>query len=80
MQLTAKLISETKLDAVILLTPICDSPPIIEALKYAITGALPPGNKSGQAFVHDPRTIGQHQVKASVKLRFTTKVRCSYQR
>jgi DNA repair protein RAD50 len=31
---------------------------------------MPPGNKSGQAFVHDPRSIGSSVVKASVKLRF----------
>lgn len=32
---------------------------------------MPPGNKSGQAFVHDPRSLGQTSVKANVKLRFT---------
>lgn len=32
---------------------------------------MPPGNKSGQAFVHDPRSLGQKSVKANVKLRFT---------
>jgi DNA repair protein RAD50 len=46
---------------------------IIESLKYAVTGSFPPGNKAGQAFVHDPRTIGQPQVKANVKLRFTSR-------
>jgi DNA repair exonuclease SbcCD ATPase subunit len=30
----------------------CGKTTIIECLKYAITGGLPPGNKSGQAFVH----------------------------
>ena len=44
---------------------------IIESLKYAVTGSLPPGNKSGQSFVHDPRSIGQTSVKGSIKLRFT---------
>ena len=43
---------------------------IIESLKYAVTGTLPPGNKSGQSFVHDPRSMGQSSVKASIKLRF----------
>ena len=43
----------------------------IESLKYAVTGSLPPGIKSGQSFVHDPRSIGQSSVKASIKLRFT---------
>jgi DNA repair protein RAD50 len=51
----------------------CGKTTIIECLKYAITGALPPGTKSGQSFVHDPRSVGHQQVKASVKLRFTTK-------
>lgn len=43
---------------------------IIESLKFAVCGSMPPGNKSGQAFVHDPRSIGTSIVKASVKLRF----------
>ena len=43
------------------------------SLKYAMTGAFPPGNKSGQAFVHDPRSIGSQLVKAQVKLRFTSR-------
>ena len=38
-----------------------------------MTGAFPPGNKSGQAFVQDPRSIGSQQVKAQVKLRFTSR-------
>lgn len=47
---------------------------IIEAIKYAITGALPPGgSKAGQNFVHDPRAMGVPQVKAQVKLRFTSR-------
>jgi DNA repair protein RAD50 len=46
---------------------------IIEALKYAITGAMPPGVKSGQAFVHDPKSAGQSNIKASIKLRFTNR-------
>ena len=40
-------------------------------------GALPPGNKSGQAFVHDPRSIGQSIVKANVKVRFTNRAGAS---
>lgn len=47
---------------------------IIEALKYAITGAFPPGcGRSGNAFVHDAKCIGQTTVKANVKLRFTSR-------
>jgi len=51
----------------------CGKTTIIESLKYAVTGSLPPGNKSGQAFVHDPKSIGQTSVKASIKLRFTNR-------
>jgi len=51
----------------------CGKTTIIEALKYAVTGALPPGNKSGQAFVHDPKSIGSSVVKAAVKLRFNNR-------
>ncbi|GAA5991630.1 hypothetical protein JCM5350_007782 [Sporobolomyces pararoseus] len=42
---------------------------IIECLKYATTGDLPPGSKGG-AFVHDPTIAGTSEVKAQVKLRF----------
>ncbi len=44
---------------------------IIESLKYAVTGSLPPGKNAGQSFVHDPKSLGQSGVKASIKLRFT---------
>ncbi|GAA6019292.1 hypothetical protein JCM8202_000967 [Rhodotorula sphaerocarpa] len=42
---------------------------IIECLKYAATGDLPPGAKGG-AFVHDPHVAGTNVVMAQVKLRF----------
>eukprot|EP00581_Thalassiosira_minuscula_P014753 CAMPEP_0183721268 /NCGR_PEP_ID=MMETSP0737-20130205/13594_1 /TAXON_ID=385413 /ORGANISM="Thalassiosira miniscula, Strain CCMP1093" /LENGTH=1404 /DNA_ID=CAMNT_0025951247 /DNA_START=143 /DNA_END=4357 /DNA_ORIENTATION=+ len=48
----------------------CGKTTIIESLKYAVTGSLPPGNKAGQSFVHDPKSLGQTNVKASIKLRF----------
>lgn len=51
----------------------CGKTTVIEALKYAITGGLPPGARSGQSFVHDARSIGQTNVKACVKLRFLTR-------
>ena len=45
---------------------------MIECLKYAVTGSLPPGGtKAGQSFVHDPKSMGQANVKANIKLRFT---------
>ncbi|POY72024.1 DNA repair protein RAD50 [Rhodotorula taiwanensis] len=42
---------------------------IIECLKYAATGDLPPGAKGG-AFIHDPAISGAQTVMAQVKLRF----------
>ena len=45
---------------------------VVECLRYATTGALPPGSSSGRAFVHDPKVEGETEVKASVKLLFET--------
>ncbi|MCJ1320421.1 DNA repair protein rad50, partial [Xylographa vitiligo] len=42
---------------------------IIECLKYATTGDLPPNSKGG-AFIHDPRLAGEKEVLAQVKLSF----------
>jgi DNA repair protein RAD50 len=43
---------------------------IIECLKYATTGDLPPNSKGG-AFVHDPKLLtNENIVKAQVKLKF----------
>ncbi|KAL2917359.1 DNA repair protein rad50 [Polyrhizophydium stewartii] len=42
---------------------------IIECLKYATTGDLPPNSRSG-AFVFDPKLAHTSEVKAQVKLRF----------
>ncbi|WFC96043.1 DNA repair protein rad50 [Malassezia brasiliensis] len=42
---------------------------IVECLKYAATGDLPPNTKGG-AFVHDPALAGTDTVKAQVRLRF----------
>ncbi|KAJ9150298.1 DNA repair protein RAD50 [Pleurostoma richardsiae] len=42
---------------------------IIECLKYATTGELPPNSKGG-AFIHDPKLCGEKEVMAQVKLRF----------
>ena len=49
----------------------CGKTTIIESLKFAVCGSLPPGKAPGQAFVHDPRSIGLSVVKANLKLRFT---------
>ncbi|KAI5284249.1 DNA repair protein rad50, partial [Ascosphaera aggregata] len=42
---------------------------IIEALKYATTGELPPNSKGG-AFIHDPKICREKEVLAQVKLLF----------
>lgn len=42
---------------------------IIECLKYATTGELPPNSKGGN-FVHDPKLCDEKEVRAQVKLRF----------
>ncbi|EDO19069.1 hypothetical protein Kpol_2000p34 [Vanderwaltozyma polyspora DSM 70294] len=44
---------------------------IIECLKYATTGDLPPNSKGG-AFVHDPKITGEKDIRAQVKLAFTS--------
>ncbi|GFS18354.1 DNA repair protein RAD50 [Elysia marginata] len=43
---------------------------IIECLKYAATGDMPPGSKgaSGGNFVHDPKLAKEREIKAQVKL------------
>lgn len=42
---------------------------IIECLKYATTGDLPPNSKGG-AFVNDPKLSGDSEVKAQIRLKF----------
>ncbi|KAI8886588.1 hypothetical protein K501DRAFT_283766, partial [Backusella circina FSU 941] len=42
---------------------------IIESMKYACTGDLPPNSRGG-AFVHDPKIAGSTEVKAQIKLKF----------
>jgi DNA repair protein RAD50 len=48
----------------------CGKTTIIECLKYSCTGTLPPGSKSGQSFIHDPKLADLTEVKAQIKLRF----------
>lgn len=43
---------------------------IIECLKFATTGKLPPNHKGG-AFIHDPNLCGEKEVLAQVKIQFT---------
>lgn len=49
----------------------CGKTTIIEALKYATTGDMPPGSSRGQSFVHDPSMSGEVTVRAQTKLLFT---------
>lgn len=48
---------------------------VIECLKMACTGELPPNTRSGQSFIHDPKVAGETEVKAQIKLRFITATR-----
>ncbi|KAK3393807.1 P-loop containing nucleoside triphosphate hydrolase protein [Podospora didyma] len=50
---------------------------IIECLKYATTGELPPNSKGG-AFVHDPSLAGEKDVRAQVKVSFRSTIGESY--
>ncbi|KAK5657039.1 hypothetical protein OQA88_3565 [Cercophora sp. LCS_1] len=50
---------------------------IIECLKYATTGELPPNSKGG-AFIHDPDLAGEKEVLAQVKLSFRSTVGEAY--
>ncbi|KAL8778552.1 MAG: hypothetical protein Q9194_001935 [Teloschistes cf. exilis] len=43
---------------------------IIESLKYATTGEMPPNSKANGAFIHDPKLAGEKEVLAQVKLSF----------
>ena len=48
----------------------CGKTTIIESLKFACTGALPPNIKNGQSLVNDPSMTDASVVKAHIKLRF----------
>jgi DNA repair protein RAD50 len=43
---------------------------IIECLRYATTGDLPPHSKTGGAFLHDPKLQDEKEIMAQVKLSF----------
>lgn len=45
---------------------------IIECLKLACTGELPPNARSGHSFIHDPKVAGETETKGQIKLRFKT--------
>jgi DNA repair protein RAD50 len=45
---------------------------IIECLRYATTGELPPNSTMGGAWIHDPKLAGENEVLAQVKLSFNS--------
>jgi len=45
---------------------------IIESLKYACTGEVPPGTDRGKSFINDPKAAGQSVVKAQIRVAFKT--------
>ena len=49
----------------------CGKTTIIECLKFATTGGLPPGG--GQSFVHDPKMSHTAEIKGQIRLKFTNK-------
>ena len=51
---------------------------IIECLKMASTGDLPPNVRSGQNFIHDPKVAGEAEVKAQIKMCFNSQFKGSF--
>jgi DNA repair protein RAD50 len=45
---------------------------IIECLRYATTGELPPNSATGGAWLHDPKLMGESETLGEVRLSFTT--------
>ena len=70
----AELITFSKPLTVIVGANGCGKTTLIEALKYACTGELPPGTAAGQSFVHDPKIAGKSEVKGQIKLKFKNRL------
>lgn len=47
----------------------CGKTTIIECIKYALTGEMPPNSGKGKSFVHDPKIFGAYQCLGQVKMR-----------
>ncbi|KAK3382487.1 hypothetical protein B0T24DRAFT_16125 [Lasiosphaeria ovina] len=47
---------------------------IIECLKFATAGELPPNSSKGSAFVHDPNLVGEKDIRAQIKVSFRSTV------
>lgn len=50
----------------------CGKTTIIECIKYALTGQLPPNCKDGQGFIHDPKVRNLVESVGQVKLQVRT--------
>ena len=50
----------------------CGKTTVIECLKYALTGQMPPNSTKGGAFIHDPSLTSVKEILAQVKLQFTS--------
>ena len=70
----AELITFSKPLTVIVGANGCGKTTLIECLKYATTGELPPGTASGQSFVHDPKIAGKSEVKGQIKIKFKNRI------
>lgn len=46
----------------------CGKTTIIESLKYALCGELPPNCNKGQSFVHDPKVNKSREVLGQIRL------------
>ena len=51
----------------------CGKTTIIECLRFALCGSVPPNADKGQSFVHDPRVSQVSEVKAKISVRFRAK-------
>jgi len=45
---------------------------IIECIKMALTGELPPDANRGKNFIHDPKVQANTETKAAIKMQFQT--------
>ena len=52
------------------ITLIHASQTIIEAIRYAITGTVPPGTHGGKLFINDPKMSGSADVSVEIKIPF----------
>lgn len=51
----------------------CGKTTIVECLKFACSGSMPPSARSGHVLINDPTLTDATEVKASIKLKFQNK-------